>query len=274
MKNMVNEQKIKRILNKKSVLMIKKSVSVIILLMFNIVFASSLFAQFPEDYWVRVEGGSFVMGCDGEGEDCYPDEKPAHKVTVNSFYIAKYEVTVQEYRDYCNKTGKPMPQEPPYGWHDNYPIVYLTWQEAYDYAKYMGCRLPTEAEWEYAAKGGKKSKGFKYSGSDNWDEVGWCYENSARQPNAVGVKAPNELGIYDMSGNAWEWCSDNYEVFYYENSASNNPKGPEQGLGKVNRGGCFAFDYALMNTHHRRCLDANVRGTGTGFRLVKDIKKK
>ena len=242
---------------------------ILILLIFN-----SLSAQIDGDYWVKVEGGSFIMGCNEGDNDCYPDEQPAHKVTVSSFYIAKYEVTVKEYRDYCKKTGKPMPKEPSYGWYDNFPIVLLTWQEATDYAEYMGCRLPTEAEWEFAAKGGNKSKGYAYSGSNSWDEVGWSYENSDHIPHAVGQKAPNELGIYDMSGNAWEWCSDNYEIFYYQSSPDNNPKGAEKGLGKVNRGGCFAFDYALIKVHHRRCLDANARGTGTGLRLVKDIKKK
>ncbi|MBR1627447.1 MAG: SUMF1/EgtB/PvdO family nonheme iron enzyme [Bacteroidales bacterium] len=237
------------------------------------VFFNPLYAQFNNDYWVKVEGGTFVMGCSEKDDECYPDEQPAHRVTLNTFYIGKYEVTVRQYRDYCNKIGKQMPEEPKYGWQDNYPIVNLTWQEANEYAEYYGCRLPTEAEWEYAAKGGNKSEGYIYSGSNNWYEVGWSYENSDREPHEVGQKKPNELGIYDMSGNAWEWCSDNYEIFYYAQSPANNPKGPQKGLGKVNRGGCFAFDYALMNVHHRRCSDPNAKGRGTGFRLVKDVKK-
>ena len=234
----------------------------------------SLFAQFSNDYWVRVEGGSFIMGCNDGDKDCYPDEQPAHKVSISTFYIAKNEVTVKEYREYCQKTNKQMPVEPRYGWHDNYPMVNLTWQEAYDYAKYYGCRLPTEAEWEYAAKGGKESKGYVFSGSNNWDEVGWSYENSNKEPHEVGLKQPNELGIYDMSGNAWEWCGDNYEVYYYQSSPAKDPKGPQKGLGKVNRGGCYSFDYALMSVHHRRCLAPEAIGTGTGLRLAKDVKKK
>ncbi|MGP1515144.1 MAG: formylglycine-generating enzyme family protein [Bacteroidales bacterium] len=245
-----------------------------ILMILTFFTSNSISAQFSSDYWIKVEQGTFIMGCNDSDKDCYPDEQPQHKVTISSFYIARYEVTVKEYRDYCEKTGKTMPQEPKYGWHDNYPIVNLTWQEAYDYAKYMGCRLPTEAEWEYAAKGGNLSQGYRYSGSNNWQEVGWCYENSDKEPHAVGQKQPNELGIYDMSGNAWEWCNDNYEIFYYKQSPTANPQGPSKGLGKVNRGGCFAFDFALMNPHHRRCLDANAKGTGTGLRLAKDIKKK
>ncbi|MBO6117050.1 MAG: SUMF1/EgtB/PvdO family nonheme iron enzyme [Bacteroidales bacterium] len=233
-----------------------------------------LYGQINDDYWVLVEGGSFTMGCNDGEKECYPDEQPAHKVNLNTFYIGKYEITVKQYRTYCTKTGKQMPNMPSSGWQDDYPIVNITWEDADAFAKYYGCRLPSEAEWEYAAKGGKKSAGYIYSGSNDWDEVGWSFENSAKTLHPVGQKKPNELGIYDMSGNAWEWCNDSYEVFYYASSPKDNPKGPQKGLGKVNRGGCFSFDYSLMNVHHRRCSDASSKGTGTGFRLVKDVKKK
>ncbi|MBQ7985274.1 MAG: SUMF1/EgtB/PvdO family nonheme iron enzyme [Bacteroidales bacterium] len=230
--------------------------------------------QNKDKYWVRVEGGDFDMGCNQGSEDCYPDEQPLHTVSLSSFYIGRYEVTVKEYRQYCEKTGNAMPEEPSYGWHDDFPMVNVTWQQAADYAQWKGCRLPTEAEWEYAAKGGNKSKGYTYSGSNDYNQVAWSYENSDFQPHPVGQKQPNELGIYDMSGNAWEWCSDNYGVFYYASSPMANPKGPKEGLGKVNRGGCFSFDKTLLNVHHRRCTAEDAKGTGTGFRLVKDIKQK
>ncbi|MBQ9254349.1 MAG: SUMF1/EgtB/PvdO family nonheme iron enzyme [Bacteroidales bacterium] len=233
-----------------------------------LVFAYTLAAQ----NFVRVEGGYFQMGCNSTDKDCYPDEQPSHKVKINTFEIGKYEVTVKEYREFCKATGRTMPREPQFGWQDNYPIVNVSWQDAFDYAKWKGCRLPTEAEWEYAAKGGKKSKGYIYSGSDDYEQVAWCYENSEKTLHPVGEKQPNELGLYDMSGNAWEWCADNYEIFYYETSPSDNPKGPKQGLGKVNRGGCFAFDHSLLNVHHRRCSDAESIGTGTGFRIARDVK--
>ncbi len=222
--------------------------------------------------FVRVEGGYFIMGCNQTEKNCYPDESPAHKVYISTFEIGKYEVTVGEYREFCKATNHNMPSAPSYGWKDNMPIVNVSWQDAHDYATWKGCRLPTEAEWEYAAKGGNKSLGYKYSGSNNYDKVGWCYENSDKRLHPVGEKKPNELGIYDMSGNAWEWCSDNYEIFYYENSPNTNPQGPLKGLGKVNRGGCFAFDYGLMSVHHRRCSDTSSAGSCTGFRLAKDIK--
>ena len=245
-----------------------------IVLMFILLFFNVLHSQNSKDYWVFVEGGSFLMGCNEQDKECYADEQPLHKVTLSSFYIAKYEVTVKQYRDYCEKTGKAMPKEPSYGWQDDFPVVNVTWDDAKAYAEYMGCRLPSEAEWEYAAKGGKKSEGYLYSGSNDWDEVGWSYENSDKMPHPVGTKKPNELGIYDMSGNAWEWCSDNYGLYYYAESPAVNPRGPSKGLGKVNRGGCFAFDYLLLNVHHRRCSAPDATGTGTGFRLVKDINKK
>ena len=218
--------------------------------------------------WVKVEGGTFLMGCKAGEEDCYPDEMQ-HKVSLSTFYISKYEITVAQYRYYCEQTGKSMPQEPVFGWQDNAPIVNVTWQEAKDYAKWAGGRLPTEAEWEFAARGGNKSKGFKYSGGNNPLEVGWCFENAEKTTHPVGEKLANELGLYDMSGNAWEWCEDNYEIYYYKHSPEKNPKGPAKGIGKVNRGGCYNFDYHLMKPSHRRGSGAESTGTGTGFRIVK-----
>lgn len=213
-----------------------------------------------------------MMGCDESDNDCYPDEQPKHKVNISTFEIGRYEVTVEEYREFCKATKRNMPSPPPMGFIDSHPIVYITWQDATDYAKWIGGRLPTEAEWEFAAKGGNLSKGYIYAGSNNYDEVGWSYENSSNQTHPVGLKLPNELGIYDMSGNAWEWVSDNYEIFYYQNSPTINPKGPDKGLGKVNRGGCFNFDYKLMRTSHRRGSGENTAGFGTGFRVARDVK--
>lgn len=243
-----------------------------------IMFVLSCFSLFlsaqsrPEIKWVRVEGGSFMMGCRNGEKGCYPDETE-HLVELSGFEISAYEITVEQYRYYCEKTGRQMPKEPPYGWSDSFPIVNVTWQEAVDYAQWAGGRLPTEAEWEYAARGGKQSKGYKYSGSDNPFEVGWCYENSEGTIHNVGEKQPNELGIYDMSGNAWEWCKDNYGVFYYKQSPKKNPQGPSEGMGKCNRGGCFNFDAEVMRNSHRRSCGEETIGMGTGFRIVRDLKR-
>ncbi|MBR1769845.1 MAG: SUMF1/EgtB/PvdO family nonheme iron enzyme [Bacteroidales bacterium] len=234
---------------------------------------SSLVADLCAQEFVFVEGGYFNMGCEKGDKDCYPDEQPMHRVYISSFEIGKYEVTLKEYRLFCQKTNRPMPVAPSYDYEDDMPIVNVSWQDANDYAKWKGCRLPTEAEWEYAAKGGQKSMGFTFAGSNDYDEVGWCYENADKRLHNVGQKKPNELGIYDMSGNAWEWCTDNYGISYYENSEQDNPQGPSSGLGKVNRGGSIAFDHGLLNVHHRRCSDASSKGFATGFRLVRDVKK-
>lgn len=221
--------------------------------------------------WIFVEGGSFVMGCDQTDKDCYPDEMPKHSVNLNSFFISKYEITVKQYKEYCKAKNKELPQEPIWGWIDSHPIVNITWQEARDFATWAGGRLPTEAEWEYAARGGKLSQNYEYSGSNNYDEVGWSYENSGIKTNPVGQKKPNELGIYDMSGNVWEWVNDNYEIFYYKDSPVDNPQGPKKGIGKGNRGGCYNFDYKLMRVSHRRGSAQDASGYCTGFRIVKDL---
>lgn len=246
-----------------------KHIFILVFLSLNISLAYS--QSKPNVDWVKVEGGYFMMGCEKTDKDCYPDEQPLHKLKINSFLISKYEVTVKEYKSFCLATKRQMPPAPSWGWIDNHPMVYISWQDAVDYAKWMGARLPTEAEWEYAAKGGKLSKGYEFSGSNNYDEVGWSYENSNSSTQSIGLKKPNELGIYDMSGNAWEWVNDNYEIFYYEKSPSDNPQGPKQGIGKCNRGGCFNFDYKLMRTTHRRGSGSETVGYGTGFRIAKSI---
>ena len=210
---------------------------------------------------VYVKGGTFQMGCTGEqGSDCQDDEKPVHTVTVSSFYMGITEVTNAQYCEFLNAygsdtvksgeySGQIMIIEWPWGvkkigantWqpqagYENHPVVPLSWFGANEYCKWRGVRLPTEAEWEYAARGGQKSKSTMYAGSNNLDDVAWYWDNSSvanstvpgkpgpRGTMPVKLKAPNELGIYDMTGNVWEWCEDWYNAdFYGQSDHTNNP---------------------------------------------------
>jgi formylglycine-generating enzyme required for sulfatase activity len=187
---------------------------------------------------VLVVGGRFQMG-DDHG---YEMEKPVHTVIMKSFYIDKYEVTVKEYQRFCLETHRAMPKKPTWGWHDDFPISNVSWDDATAYAAWAGKRLPTEAEWEFAARGGILSKGYKYSGSDNIDEVAWYDENSKNTVHAVGTKKPNELSLFDMTGNVVEWCADKYDGNYYSVSPKQDPQGPHIGSDRVLRGGSYIGD--------------------------------
>ena len=204
-------------------------------------------AQLPADVQAKVpetilvQGGTFKMG----SNDGDVDEKPIHTVTVGSFYMSKYEVTVAQYREFCKATGRAMPATPKWGWHDNHPIVNVNWKDATAYCRWLSeltkqtYRLPTEAEWEYAARGGNKSKGYTYAGGNTLSELAWHGDNSLEQTHPVGTKKPNELGLYDMSGNVFEWCADIYSDRYYAESPDKNPKGPEGGDERILRGGSW-----------------------------------
>ncbi len=197
--------------------------------------------NYPE--MVSVKGGTFTMGDEfGEGK---LDEQPTHSVTLKGFKIAKTETTVAQYRAYCNATGHSMPETPSWGWNLTDPIVNVSWDDAIAYCDWLSnktgnmFRLPTEAEWEYAARGGNKSKGFKFSGDKFANDVAWFFDNSGKQAQTVAQKRANELGLYDMSGNVLEWCSDWYDKSYYSTSPLNNPKGPVKGTDRVLRGGSW-----------------------------------
>ena len=144
---------------------------------------------------------------------------------------------------------------------------YCSWLSAKEGVTY---RLPTEAEWEFAARGGNLSKGFDYSGSNNPDEAGWNYENSGEVPHAVGLKVPNELGIYDMSGNVWEWCSDWHGE--YPGTAQTNPQGPSTGQTRVLRGGCYGYPASDSRVIRRYGSDPSFNSSPYyGFRVVSPL---
>ena len=223
----------------------------------------------PDESKVFIEGGVFEMGTKDSGES---DERPLHQVHLNDYYIDKYEVTVAQFKKFCAATGHVMPPAPGGGWKDDLPVVRVTWDDANAYAQWAGERLPTEAEWEYAARGGRKSAGYAYSGSNNADDVAWHDGNSDGQVHPVGQKQPNELGLYDMSGNVWEWCSDWYDSRYYAGSPELNPKGPPSGKGRVLRGGSWFDRPDNARTSNRYMNQPTSLVKYYGFRCVKDLR--
>jgi len=247
---------------------------------------------------ILVRGGTFTMGCTPEQEEeCTGDEYPRRQVTLSDFYIGKYEVTQKQWREIM---GIDIRQQYDRFWvshsaiageGDNYPMYYVSWYEVQEFIWKLNMktgknyRLPTEAEWEYAARGGNKSEGYKYSGSNDIKEVGKLYEYglSAKESRArfgtqvVGLLKANELGIHDMSGNVWEWVNDWYRhnpLMVIENSvgdAQTNPRGPASGTFRMYRGGGWGMG---GGPSHAR---VSARGGGVpsyrystlGFRLVR-----
>ncbi len=225
--------------------------------------------------WVWVEGGTFEMGCTGEQSNCASDEKPAHTVTVDGFYMSKYEVTFAQYDQFCEATGRSNPNDKGWG-RGNRPVINVSWHDAVAFCKWLSkrtgttIRLPTEAEWEYAARGGQKSRHYKYSGSNDVDAVAWYDGNSSGKTHPVGQKQPNELGLYDMSGNVWEWCQDWYDNKYYANSPHRTPRGPTSGNYRVLRGGSWVYDAWIVRVASRGRYDPEYGNLDFGFRIARD----
>ena len=215
---------------------------------------------------VRVEAGTFTMGATAEMKDPYGDEKPTHRVTlINDYYIGKYEVTQALWQTV-------MGNNPSYFKGDNLPVEQVSWKDCKKFLSKLNritgkmFRLPTEAEWEYAARGGNKSRGYQYSGSNNLLDVAWFFDNSGSKTHAVGTKQANELGIYDMSGNVMEWCQDRYGK--YNSSSQVNPTGANRGFSCVNRGGCWGSIARNCRSSFRIDSTPDDRGFALGLRLV------
>ena len=225
---------------------------------------------------VFVKGGTFIMGCTSEQNGCNSDEKPAHRVTVDDFYIGKYEITQKQWRDI-------MGNNPSYfSGCDDCPVENVCWNDVQEFLKKLNektgqhYRLPTEAEWEYAARGGNKSKGYQYAGSNHINNVAWYTKNSYYKGKSshnygthkVGTKKANELGIYDMSGNVWEWCNDWYDDNYYHHSLQNNPQGPKSGTRLVLRSGSWNGFADGCRVAYRLKLNPDKGSNYVGFRVV------
>lgn len=249
--------------------------------------------KIPENF-VLVEGGTFIMGSKDEGTP--------HEVALSGFLICKHQVTQAKYVEI---TGKSNPSY--FKGNDENPVENISWFDAIKYCnllskkygfapaydgkgnlldaagkitaditKVRGFRLPTEAEWEYAARGGNQSKGYEYSGSNNIKEVAWHDGNSGKKTHPVGTLNPNELGLYDMSGNVWEWCHDWYGDKYYDACKSKgtvqNPLGPEKGSYRVLRGGSWISGYPqYCRVAYRSHVAPDFRDGSRGFRLAASL---
>ncbi|MDY0197139.1 MAG: SUMF1/EgtB/PvdO family nonheme iron enzyme [Tenuifilaceae bacterium] len=225
---------------------------------------------------VSVRGGTYTMGCISEKKgDCYPSEKPAHLVTVNDFYMGKYEVTQAQW--YAIMGNNPSL----FSGCDNCPVEQVSWYDIQEFLEKLNritgknYRLPSEAEWEYVAKGGVQSNEYKYAGSNNIRKVAWYTKNSEYKTHPVGSKTPNKLGIYDLNGNVWEWCNDWYSDSYYGSSSSINPQGPTSGSGRVQRGGSWRMSAGVSRITYRSYLDTDPsnRSNDVGFRLVLSVSQ-
>jgi formylglycine-generating enzyme required for sulfatase activity len=224
---------------------------------------------------VFVKGGTFTMGCTSEqGSDCDDDEKPTRRVTVGDFYIGKYEVTQKQWRAVMGSD----PPELRFKGCDDCPVEHVSWNDIQEFIKKLNqktgkkYRLPTEAEWEYAARGGAQSRGFKYAGSNNIDEVAWYSSNSGSKTRPVGGKKPNELGLYDMSGNVWEWCEDDWHGNYngaptYGRAWIDSPRGSH----RVLRGGSWYYNAWFCRVSNRSRDFPDFWSSYDGFRLAQDF---
>lgn len=218
---------------------------------------------------VKVAGGTFMMGAtDKDGYDALNNEKPSHKVKLSSFSIGRYEVTQEEWDAVMGSNNSRFKGS-------KLPVHGVNWGDSWKFIKKLNeltgknFRLPTEAEWEFAARGGNSSKHFKYAGSDDLSSVAWFSDNSGEQPHIVGTKQPNELGLYDMSGNVSEWCND--WLGDYSSSSQKNPTGPAGYLlssgSRVYRGGSWngiRRDCRVANRHSIEGLEYYF----VGFRLA------
>jgi len=245
------------------------------------------------------------MGCSGS-QHCNNAELPAHKVKLHDFFISKYPITVKDFRRFVDATGykttaevngssiillynDSVREEKNVSWRDdargnardttqdNDPVIHISWNDAVAYCNWlskrsgMHFRLPTEAEWEYAARGGNKTKHSSFSGGSDFLDIGWFADNSGDRTHKVGLKKANELGIYDMNGNVWEWCNDWFSEEYYAFSPQDDPHGPDKGKYRVLRGGSWNNAPEECTVYYRNWHQPDERKGTYGFRLAGDM---
>ena len=215
---------------------------------------------------IAVAGGTFTMGATSEQQNYDNDEKQTHTVTLSDYYIGETEVTQELWVAVMGSN--------PSWFTGNMqrPVEYVSWDDCQTFIRKLNeltganFRLPTEAEWEFAARGGRNSRGYQYSGSSNLGDVAWYRDNSSSTTHPVKTKSPNELGIYDMSGNVYEWCQDWKGP--YSSSSQTNPTGPSTGSGRVNRGGSWYNVACYCRSANRNCNPPNNRYYSLGLRLA------
>ena len=218
---------------------------------------------------VKVDGGTFMMGATPEqGKDAEKNEYPVHQVALSDYYMGKYEVTQEEWEAVIGNNPSKLKGL-------NLPVEKVSWDDCQGFIARLNqltglnFSLPTEAQWEYAARGGNKNMGYKYSGSNNIDEVRF----HSHKIQTVGAKMPNELGIFDMTGNVWEWCNDWYDEDYYKTSPKENPIGPLTGSNRVARGGGTIVNKSFCRVSYRmRDYWGFLSAHKVGFRLACNIK--
>ena len=215
---------------------------------------------------VYVQGGTFTMGATSEqGSDAYDNEKPTHRVTVSSYYIGQTEVTQALWQAV-------MDNNPSHFKGLNRPVENISYNDCKAFIRKLNSltgqnfRLPTEAEWEFAARGGNKSRGYKYAGSDNLSTVAWYDNNSGNATHPVAQKSPNELGLYDMSGNVYEWCNDWYGG--YSSNAQTGPQGPSSGSYRVSRDGSYYINARYCRMSNRSSGTPSNSVSNLGLRLA------
>ena len=221
--------------------------------------------------YVWIPPGTFMMGCVPGDTACHADEKPRHRVTISSgFWMSRWEVTVEAYKKFASATERSMPPAPSFNesWEEKkHPINRVTWSDAETYCKWAGGRLPTEAEWEYAARGGRE--GLKYPIGNELTPQGARFRANGTAP--VGQYPANGYGLHDMSGNVREWVGDWYAGEYYQNSPSADPPGPASGQPRVVRGGAWYFGPRLLRASFRfRYLPDNWSDS-IGFRCAREV---
>ena len=226
---------------------------------------------------IKVQGGTFTMGATAEqGSDAY-NEKPTHQVTLSDYYIGETEVTQELWQAVMGRTIQEQAKKGTYatslyGVGNNYPMYYISWDDCQTFITKLNqltgknFRLPTEAEWEYAARGGQKSRGYKYAGSNTLSDVAWYTDNSGSKTHPVKQKQANELGLYDMSGNVLEWCQDWHGS--YSSNAQTNPTGPSSGSARVDRGGGWNYYASDCRVAYRSYHSPGIRFSYLGFRVV------